>query len=254
MNNGMGSRSGGGMGMGGRGGGRGSGQGRNVAQGMESMPMKDVVQGFFNDDHWASELDRETHRVRHVAQMQEDIARSPREPLTDAERQGLLLMREEEKIARDVYMALGKRWGNIRPFSNITGSEQAHMDAILALLQHYDLPDPAAGLAVGKFHNPKLQRLHDALVQQGLRSQEEAIRVGLLIEELDIDDLQKAAKQTDKAAIHAVYAELERGSRNHLRAFYRWKEGMGIAYQPQHLTPELFNRLALSPHEDCALE
>lgn len=269
MNNGMMSSSGGCRGNGRRGGGRGNGQGmgkggrgvgqggindRTVAPGMGTRPMQEGAQGFFDDDHWASVLDRDTHRVRHVAQMQEDIARSPREPLTAAEREGLLLMREEEKIARDVYMALGKRWGNIRPFSNITGAEQAHMDAILILLQHYDLPDPAAGLAVGKFHNPELQRLHDALVQQGLRSQEEAIRVGLLIEELDIDDLQKAAKQTDKAAIHAVYAELERGSRNHLRAFYRWKEGMGISYQPQHLTPELFKRLALSPHEDCVLE
>lgn len=224
------------------------GVGRGIANGSTA------VHEFFDYDPWASESERDTHRIEHVARMRADIVRSPREQLTAAEREGLLLMREEEKIARDVYIALGKRWGNIRPFQNISGSEQAHMDAILALLQHYGLPDPAAGLALGKFHNPELQRLHDYLVAQGLRSQEEAIRVGLLIEELDIDDLQKAAQQTDKAAILGVYAELERGSRNHLRAFYRWKERLGISYQPKHLAPEIFQRTALSPHENCVLD
>jgi len=196
--------------------------------------------------------DRSAQRKEHVAQMRSQIAASPRSVLSAAEQEDLLLMREEEKIARDVYLRLYERWG-IRPFGNISGSEQAHMDAILALLEHFGMPDPAHDLAVGRFHNPQLQRLYDALVEQGLRSREEAVRVGLLIEELDIDDLQKAAQRTDREIIRRVYDELERGSRNHLRAFYRWKTQLGVSYQPKHLTPEVFTTTALSPHEDCAL-
>ncbi|MBU2755343.1 DUF2202 domain-containing protein [Acidithiobacillus sp. CV18-2] len=197
--------------------------------------------------------DHSAHRAQHLQQMRMEISRSPREQLSPAEQEGLLLMREEEKIARDVYIRLYACWG-IRPFENITGSEQVHMDAVLALLEHYGLPDPAQGLGVGEFHRAELQRLYDQLMERGLQSREDAIRVGLLIEELDIDDLQKAAKQTGKAIIRAVYAELERGSRNHLRAFYRWKEKLGISYQPQHMAPEPFERIALSPHEDCGLD
>ncbi len=162
-------------------------------------------------------------------------------------------MREEEKIARDVYLRLFERWG-IRPFGNIIGSEQAHMDGMLALLDHYGLEDPVQGLGVGSFHSSTLQRLYNDLLAQGLRSEEEAIRVGLLIEELDIADLQQASKQTDKEAIRMVYRELERGSRNHLRAFYRWKEKMGIVYHPQHLSPDEFLRTSLSAHEECDSE
>lgn len=196
--------------------------------------------------------DRSTHRVQHVAEMRSQIAASPRSALTLSEQEGLLLMREEEKIARDVYIRLYDRWG-IRPFGNINGSEQAHMDAMLALLEHFGLPDPAQGLALGQFRNPELQRLYDALVEQGLRSPEEAIRVGLLIEELDIDDLQKAARLSNHEAIRKVYDELERGSRNHLRAFYRWKAQLGVSYAPKHLSPDVFTAIALSPHEDCIL-
>ncbi len=49
--------------------------------------------------------------------------------LSQAEIDGLLFTREEEKLARDVYAALDG-YGN--PFVNIRGSEQSHMDAVLS--------------------------------------------------------------------------------------------------------------------------
>ncbi|MBB5373389.1 DUF2202 domain-containing protein [Acidocella aromatica] len=191
------------------------------------------------------------HRAAHVAQMRAKIATYQPGELTDAEREDLLLMREEEKIARDVYVRLHERWG-LRPFANISGSEQAHMDMMLALLEHYGLPDPAHDLQPGKFHKAALQKLHDDLVEKGLQSQENAVQIGLLIEELDIADLQKALAHTAKPEIRAVYAELERGSRNHMRAFYRWKQHMGIDYRAAHLPQDELVRIALSAHETCS--
>lgn len=238
------SRQGRGMGRGrGMGGCAGNELGGGVGQAARGLSRRDILDEM---------PDRSAHRVQHVAEMRSQIAASPRTPLSVAEQEGLLLMREEEKIARDVYIRLYERWG-IRPFGNISGSEQAHMDAMLALLEHFGLPDPAHGLAVGQFRNPELQRLYDTLVEQGLRSPDEAIRVGLLIEELDIDDLQKAARRSKQEAIRRVYDELERGSRNHLRAFYRWKSQLGVSYAPKYLSPDVFTATALSPHEDCIL-
>lgn len=237
--------SGGGRGMGGNGMGRGrNGGGRGLRGGGAPGAAFGPTSGGFTYP------DRTAHRVEHIAQIRADIAAHQPGALTAEERRDLLLMREEEKIARDVYLRLYEQWG-IRPFDNISGAEQAHMDAILALLEHHGLPDPASGLAVGRFHGGELQALHDELVREGLRSREDAIRVGLLIEELDIADLQKAARRTDKPEILGVYAELERGSRNHLRAFYRWKQALGIDYRTAHLPQDEFERIALSAHEDC---
>lgn len=248
-NSGRGRGMGGGMGGGGRGmggGGRGTGGGafgpRAGAAPAAAAGLPGAGFGY---------PDRTAHRVEHIARMRADIAATRPVALTAEERDDLLLMREEEKIARDVYLRLYEHWG-MRPFDNISGAEQAHMDAILALLEHHRLPDPAQGLGVGRFRRTDLQDLHDGLVQQGLQSQADAVRVGLLIEELDIADLQKAARRTDKPEILAVYAELERGSRNHLRAFYRWMLKLGIDYQPRHLSAAEFERTALSAHESCA--
>jgi hypothetical protein len=53
--------------------------------------------------------------------------------LSEEEFSALLYMREEEKLARDVYLTLGAHW-SLPIFQNIGQSEQAHMDAVKVLL------------------------------------------------------------------------------------------------------------------------
>jgi len=136
--------------------------------------------------------------------------------LTQEEKEWLLYMREEEKVARDVYKELYKVWG-LKIFSNIASSEQKHMDAIKTLLDRYGLEDPAKG--PGVFSNPDLQALYDALMIQGNSSATEALNVGAIIEETDIEDLEKALDLTDHRDIKRVYTNLMAGSYNHLAAF-----------------------------------
>jgi hypothetical protein len=139
-------------------------------------------------------------------------------PLTDAEKATLTFMREEEKLARDVYIKMFETWED-RIFSNISVSEQRHMDALLRQLNKYGVPDPAAGLAIGIFKNAELQKAYDELVLQGAQSIQEALRVGRLIEEMDIEDLLAAIDETEKTDLERVYGNLLNGSYNHLQAF-----------------------------------
>jgi hypothetical protein len=163
--------------------------------------------------------------------------------LSDAEIEGLLYMREEEKLARDVYLMLYEKWG-MRILQNISGSEQTHMDAVKALLDRYDLEDPAAGTDVGVFTNPTLQELYDQLVDEGSQSLADALRVGAAIEEIDILDLEERIAQTDNSDIQLVYENLMRGSRNHLRAFVSTLERqVGEIYQPQYLSQTTYDAI-----------
>ena len=100
----------------------------------------------------------------------------------------LKFMREEEKVARDLYLAFYETW-KLRIFSNIAASEQRHMDAILALLDKYGIADPASDLKPGEFADSDLQDLYDNLLAKGTASQTDALSVGALVEEVDIDDL-----------------------------------------------------------------
>lgn len=193
---------------------------------------------------------RHQHRTLHMAQIRQRVMNMPAQSLSAEEEHDLLHMREEEKIARDVYLRLGERWG-LQPFVNISGAEQAHMDAIAVLLEHYRLPDPAQDLVVGQFRNPEFQSLFTRLVEMGQRSELAAIKVGLLIEELDLYDLVEARARTRQPEIIAVYEDLERGSRNHLRAFFRHMQRYEGEYVPQYLSLSDFEAIAWSQHEVC---
>ncbi len=86
--------------------------------------------------------------------------------LTDTEADGLTFMREEEKLAHDLYVALDDMYG-LPIFANIARSESMHMNAMLTLLEAYGLPDPADGMQAGEFDDPTLQALYDDLLARG---------------------------------------------------------------------------------------
>jgi hypothetical protein len=162
----------------------------------------------------------------------------PVEPLSAAEQTSLVFMREEEKLARDVYVYLDSLWGaSVPTFSNIARSEATHMASVLTLLQRYALPDPAAATGLGQFSDPRLQVLYDQLVAGGSVSLVEALKVGAAIEEIDIIDLQAALALVDNRDIRLVYENLLSGSRNHLQAFVRALQQQGVVYTPQYLAP-----------------
>ena len=156
--------------------------------------------------------------------------------LTQEDIDSLLYMREEEKLAHDVYVTLYDLWG-APIFNNIASSEQNHTEMVLALLNQYGLADPAAGNAVGVFVNPDLQALYDDLVSQGSQSYEAALLVGGLIEEVDIADLRAELATTNVAAIEQVYQSLLSASGNHLNGFANsYESASGNAYTAQLLS------------------
>ena len=138
--------------------------------------------------------------------------------LSSLERDGLIYMRLEEKLARDVYLTLGKSY-NQKMFVNIPESEQRHMDAVKALLDKYEIPDPVTDNEIGSFTDTGFKKLFDDLVKKGQASFKDAMLVGKEIEELDIKDLTERIEQTDNPDIKMIYENLKRGSENHLRAF-----------------------------------
>ncbi len=177
------------------------------------------------------------------------IADFPAEDVSPEEEAGLSFMREEEKLARDVYTILYAKW-NLRVFNNISRSEQMHTDAIKALLEKYDLSDPVVNDDLGVFQNQDLQNLYDGLVASGDSSLISALYVGTAIEEIDILDLQNELENVvDNGDITFVYENLMRGSRNHLRAFVKNLSSNGIEYAPRYLSEEAYLEIISSDHE-----
>ncbi|HET6496618.1 MAG TPA: DUF2202 domain-containing protein [Thermoleophilia bacterium] len=140
--------------------------------------------------------------------------------LTEAESAGLVYMREEERLARDVYQELGAQY-SVRAFTRIAASEARHTAAVDGLLDRYGVADPADPDVPGVYQNADLQDLYSELLDQGDDSPVAALKVGIAIEELDIADLKARMAETRNADLDKVYASLLRGSENHLNAFQR---------------------------------
>lgn len=150
----------------------------------------------------------------------------------------LVFIREEEKMARDIYLVLYEKWGN-PVFANIAESEQTHMDAMANLLAFYGIADPVTSDDTGVFSDQDIETLFLWLKEWGLASEADAFLVGGYIEEFDILDIREAYNETDEERIRQVYQSLCEGSYNHLHAFvYNYELLNDKDYEPQLLTEE----------------
>lgn len=176
------------------------------------------------------------------------ISNIKKSELSDKEIAGLILMREEEKLARDVYTTLGNIWGT-RIFSNISASEQTHADAIKVLLTRYGIKDPVTVDTVGVFTSKNMQELYNTLTTKGKASLADALVVGATIEDLDIRDLENLKKETTKEDILITYNNLQKGSRNHMRAFVKNIQANGGSYTPQYISQSEYTAIVAASQE-----
>lgn len=153
--------------------------------------------------------------------------------LLPEEVEGLMLMREEEKMAHDVYSSFYDKFG-LRVFANIANSESKHMEAVLWLINSYKLTDPASN-ELGVFENADIQNLYNKFMAEGV-NEVEALKIGAFIEEYDIADLEKLISETGNMYIVRVYTNLLNGSKNHLRAFVKNLSSRNVVYQPSILS------------------
>lgn len=183
-----------------------------------------------------------------IAALSTQLDTLPPSDLSTTEASALVFMREEEKLARDVYQLLYTQWG--QPiFNNIAASEQQHLDAVATLIARYKLPDPASHTGTGVFVDPELQTMFNALMSQGQTSLSAALQVGAAIEDLDIKDLNERIAQTDNPDVKLVYMNLLKGSRNHLRSFVSKLTAAGVSYTPQYISQAEFDAIINSPRE-----
>jgi hypothetical protein len=162
----------------------------------------------------------------------------------------LRFLREEEKLARDVYITLGDEWG-LPVFTNISSSEQYHMDRVKVLLDANGVADPIVSDNVGTFTDSYLGGLFDDLVRLGMASEVGALTVGATIEDLDINDIAEMIERANDPDVLAMYTSLMCGSRNHMRAFMSQLELRGVGYEAQYISESELNDIISTSREQC---
>jgi hypothetical protein len=169
-------------------------------------------------------------------------------PLTEQEIEEMVFLRQEEKLARDVYLTLSERW-QLPIFGNIANAEQRHMDAVLLVLDAYDVADPVVDDAVGKFTNSKLAGLYGELVASGDQTLTDALTAGATIEDMDLADVYRLLELTSNPRVSLVAENLAKGSRNHLRAYVGVLTARDGSYAPRYLQRATFDSIMDSEFE-----
>lgn len=170
-------------------------------------------------------------------------------PLTELEKNDLLFLREEEKLARDIYIYAYTKY-QITVFNSISQSEQKHMDNVLSILNQYSITDPAS-TQIGVFNNAALQSLYNQLKSQVDISASESLKVGATIEELDINDIDDFIANTSNSQMLNMYEKLNCGSKNHIRSFTSQIISSGNVFVPQYITVQEYNTILNSPSGSC---
>ena len=161
------------------------------------------------------------------------LAAGPLDP-DDPVAKTLQFMREEEKLARDLYLLFSTSYPAEQPganvFTRIAEAEQRHMDAVLTLLNTYGVADPVQqavledGTVVfnppGVFTDLTLQALYDQYQTQGSVDFAAALGVGVVVEQMDSAALSDGiGVSTSYPDIVEVYSNLLTASQRHLAAF-----------------------------------
>ncbi len=141
--------------------------------------------------------------------------------LTSVQKDEVFFLYQEEKVARDVYITLGKLYPGENTFASIQLSEQRHMDSVKGLCDTYGVDTSEVDESVvGEFVLPVLQDLYDTCVSMGSESLLDGLKVGKLIEETDIKDITHIIEDFGMPAdVITVCENLREGSYNHLDAF-----------------------------------
>jgi hypothetical protein len=174
----------------------------------------------------------------------------------------LAFMREEEKLARDVYTKLGMLYPDSIVFGNIDDSEQRHTDAVKGVMEQHGLEDPNTndnlGVFTGDVYGEYFTEKYNYLIDKASASELDALYIGAFIEELDMMDIGRCPQEivqqdngidnadqcglvyTDELDIINLYKSLLNGSESHLRGYVRAIEaivGKGT-YSAQVLSQE----------------
>ncbi len=172
----------------------------------------------------------------------------PQEPISDQELYYLNKMVQEEKLARDVYAYFGEKY-NQPSFNLIAEAEERHMEAVSAIFERYGLENPVTDLAPGEFKDPNMKALFEDLIERGSIDLGQAYLVSATIEDMDINDLKECLSGVDNQDIRFVFQNLQKGSRNHMRAFSTMMDTMGMTYTPQFMNSEEFQFIINSQWE-----
>lgn len=174
--------------------------------------------------------------------MDTTLASLPTYPLNDEQKKSLAFLWNEEKMAKDLYLALNRLYPSQTLENIATNAEAQHQLTMESLLRKYNIDvqqatDPTYqyeqsvldSYAAGTYANADIQSLYDTLYSAGSISGQASLEVGCKVEVTDINDLTQDIEVAGEAQdLKMAFENLRNGSYNHYWAFDNALKQQGV--------------------------
>lgn len=162
-------------------------------------------------------------------------------PLTADETEFLYAIREDEKIAHDVYAAFSALYPAAKTISKIMTAESSHISAAEAVLDYYEIEYPPLS-DTGIFEDADRQALYNDLITKGT-TLIKAYGTMALMEEETVYAYKSIQNQLTNSNLSLLLSQLIKASSNHLRATVRQVVKLGGSYSPAYLSDEEYQTI-----------
>lgn len=164
--------------------------------------------------------------------------------LSDEQKHTLAYMWNEERLAKDIYLALYSIYPTATTFSNIAiNGETQHITTVENIIKKYDLnilntTDYSGGYSqealatynAGEYSLPVITDLYNTLYTKGVTSVKDALEVGCMVEVTDVNDLNEQIKVAGNAQdLVIAFENLKSGSYSHYWAFDNALKTSGVS-------------------------
>lgn len=169
-------------------------------------------------------------------------------PLSADEIEFLFAIREDEKVARDLYTSFSALYPASVQIAKIKTAEDSHIACIEAVLDYYEISYPAM-TATGVFEDAERQALYNDLVDKSATLLE-TFGTMAVIEEETVLAYKSVQSEITNENISLVVANMIKASSNHLKAAVRQITALGGSYTPSYLSAEEFDAIINSSFQN----
>jgi hypothetical protein len=185
----------------------------------------------------SSSSSNDTNNQDNQSSQYEQYIEASKSNLSDDVKEALNYMGDEERLAYDLYLKLYDTSGANQFYNIATKSEIEHITAVKQMLEKYDINDTelynheVEDLNAGEYANEHINELYEELYTKGIKTKQDALEVGCIVEVVDVDDLDLYIGYTidsNASDVQGVFEYLRAGSYNHYWAFDTGLKNLGI--------------------------
>ncbi|UZR94137.1 DUF2202 domain-containing protein [Chondrinema litorale] len=160
-------------------------------------------------------------------------------PLSGAEKEGLVYTLEEARLAQNVNAYLHDKWQEAT-FEYVLNDETNNILKFQRFIKKQGGSDPLSYAVNGKFNIPSMQDEYNKYIKIGKNSLLSAYYVSMTLEEQNYLNMENRINESKNTDLIKMYTNRLSSIGDHMRVLDKHMKKMDVAYEAQYMSQEKF--------------